>query len=176
MKTQLWVLSYRAQQPVSVTSWTRSVCDVWQKYQICQEPTFFCFSLAKSEPTRRRKKKKNTNPLLHKYWKKNHVKPTSGNICKSSMFPSQQSAAFRQYLSHTLIFSFPKLLILSHKPLQMGIQQKHKHFNKSLMFCASRSNSNFKDKRLHEGCHIHSRRKFCSHAVLLPSPVPRKSY
>ena len=33
------------------------------------------------------------------------------------------------------IFTLLKILILSHKPLQMVVQLRHKQFNKTLKFC-----------------------------------------
>ena len=72
------------------------------------------------------------------------------------------------------IFSLLKIPILSRKLLRVGVQSQHKHFKKTLLFCDRKSNSRYKDKELHERCHIHSvhlsctRGEFCTHAILSP--------
>ena len=53
---------------------------------------------------------------------------------------------FRQYLGHMLFFSLLNILIVSHKPLHMGLQLKLKHSNKKLNFDDCMSNSRYKDK------------------------------
>ena len=48
-------------------------------------------------------------------------------------------------ISHA-IFSFPKIPILSHKPLRMGAQPQYEHFRKTLLFFYCKSNARYKDK------------------------------
>ena len=43
-----------------------------------------------------------------------------------------------------------QIRFLIHKPLRIGVQPKHNHFNKMLLFCY------FKSQSLHERCHIDS--------------------
>ena len=43
------------------------------------------------------------------------------------------------------IFSLLKIPILSHKPLRIGAQPKHRHFNQTLLFFDSKSHSRYKD-------------------------------
>ena len=44
------------------------------------------------------------------------------------------------------IFSLIKIPILSHKPSYVGVQPKHKHFNKTLLFYDCESKLRYKDR------------------------------
>ena len=68
-------------------------------------------------------------------------------LVRPSLLPSE---ACRQYECHT-IFCVLKIPILSHESLRVGVQPKHKHFNKTLLFCVFKSNSRFEDKDYMKG-------------------------
>lgn len=100
-KTQLWVLTFCVRQSVFVTSWMRPMC-VWQECLLWNEPTYFCSSLAESEPvicinilymaeTWATQIWNERLVLLHKdnYWYKNQMKIANGNICTLSAFVCQ---------------------------------------------------------------------------------------
>ena len=91
-----------------------------------------------------------------------------------------RSAAFRHDLCHTIFFSSLKIPILPHNLLRVGVQQKYKYYNNTLLFFDCKSHSCYKD-RLQDRCHMHSVHfSFYTRKILFPrcfsqvACIPRK--